>query len=161
MNEARIYEEEVRMRELKRRNYQREVNTQQILFMAGEYDFTVVKISDDHLQLIKGVKKLSMYPGTSKAVWHSNPAFAHLTRKGFRIKNIEKFIIEDFINDTNKPKPQAPPPETKSKAEVLGECPCGGHFVKRYNNTSKSAFLGCSNYPKCKRTKQIFINKTN
>lgn len=36
----------------------------------------------------------------------------------------------------------------------FGVCGCGGVFVERINRSTKQAFLGCSNYPSCKKTKQ-------
>lgn len=36
-----------------------------------------------------------------------------------------------------------------------GKCSCGGIFKKRKNNLNNQQFLGCSNYPKCKKTKPI------
>lgn len=36
-----------------------------------------------------------------------------------------------------------------------GECSCGSHLVRRANKKTKEEFLGCSDYPKCKKTKSI------
>lgn len=40
-----------------------------------------------------------------------------------------------------------------------GVCDCGHDFVIRTNKSNGEKFLGCSNYPKCKKTKQLI--KTN
>lgn len=54
-------------------------------------------------------------------------------------------------------------PEIKHKLELdfnkyfypNGKCSCGGAFKERINSSNGNNFLGCSNYPKCKNTKQI------
>ena len=36
------------------------------------------------------------------------------------------------------------------------KCPgCGSHMVPRTNKTNNSTFLGCSNYPRCKKTQKF------
>lgn len=35
----------------------------------------------------------------------------------------------------------------------FGKCECGSHFVERINKQTNQKFLGCSSYPKCKKTK--------
>jgi hypothetical protein len=37
----------------------------------------------------------------------------------------------------------------------FGKCECGSPMTKRVNQKSKQEFLGCCNYPKCKKTKVI------
>ena len=39
--------------------------------------------------------------------------------------------------------------------ELHGKCSCGNHWVIRVNSTTKLKFLGCSDYPNCKRTKTL------
>jgi len=34
----------------------------------------------------------------------------------------------------------------------FGKCECGNPLTQRINSRSKEIFLGCSNYPKCKKT---------
>jgi hypothetical protein len=37
----------------------------------------------------------------------------------------------------------------------FGKCSCGSPIQERINKTTKQKFLGCSNYPNCKQTKNI------
>jgi hypothetical protein len=36
-----------------------------------------------------------------------------------------------------------------------GQCVCGGTFKKRKNSRDNTFFLGCSNYPLCKNTREF------
>jgi len=42
--------------------------------------------------------------------------------------------------------------ETEKELTVIGKCKCGGDLRIIYNKKSRSYFIGCSNYPKCKIT---------
>ena|SRR5688572_3007005 len=46
-------------------------------------------------------------------------------------------------------------PNKGIKIQEYGKCNCGGFMVKRQNREDKSYFLGCSMYPKCKKTKPL------
>ena len=37
----------------------------------------------------------------------------------------------------------------------FGKCDCGNPLCERINKLSKQKFLGCTDYPKCKKTKSI------
>jgi len=39
--------------------------------------------------------------------------------------------------------------------KIYGKCSCGNTWILRKNNNTNIDFLGCSNYPKCKNTKNI------
>lgn len=45
--------------------------------------------------------------------------------------------------------------ENKAFDAIHGTCSCGGRWTVRVNRLSKSSFLGCTNYPKCKKSKSI------
>jgi restriction system protein len=46
--------------------------------------------------------------------------------------------------------------EVKNRYQSTVICPkCGGNLVERVSHTQGTSFLGCSNYPKCKFTKEI------
>ena len=113
------------------------------------------------LRITKGARKLDFFPRTVKAVWLSNPQFVHLTKKQLKIKNVNRFLVEEFLGQ-DKPllEKQPDPPPVKTKQEEYGNCLCGGVYVLRTNKTKQHHFLGCTNFPKCKRTKQIFKNQT-
>ena len=42
----------------------------------------------------------------------------------------------------------------KNSKQVSNKCDCGGNMIKRRNGSTGESFYGCSNYPKCKNTKQ-------
>jgi hypothetical protein len=69
-----------------------------------------------------------------------------------RIQDFKKFICLDWqgveINNSKRPKQNKPEP-------VYGACTCGGIFVKRTNRSDGGEFLGCSNFPTCRKTKQL------
>lgn len=46
--------------------------------------------------------------------------------------------------------------EKPAKKEA-GACKCGGKFVLRQNRKNKEYFYGCSNYPKCTKTRKVDI----
>lgn len=45
--------------------------------------------------------------------------------------------------------------EQKEFNDKYGVCDCGSDLVIRTNSKDKKNFLGCSSYPKCKKTKNI------
>jgi Nuclease-related domain len=46
-------------------------------------------------------------------------------------------------------------PETWALRLVPGPCPCGGQMVPRTRRSDGQAFLGCSRYPTCRRSRSI------
>jgi len=57
----------------------------------------------------------------------------------------------DFRSNGEK-KRQAKAEKQKIELDKLGKCSCGCQRVKRTNKSDGKIFLGCSNYPKCKKT---------
>lgn len=44
---------------------------------------------------------------------------------------------------------------TIEQEKKYGRCECGALRIKRTNRATKEEFLGCRNYPKCKKTSKI------
>jgi len=43
----------------------------------------------------------------------------------------------------------------KEQEDLYGRCTCGNLFTPRTNSLTGEKFLGCTNYPQCKRTKPL------
>jgi hypothetical protein len=75
-----------------------------------------------------------------------------LKRTMDRIQDFKQFICLDWqgvpINTSKKA------PQKKIEPE-FGFCHCGGILTLRTNRQDGNKFLGCLNYPKCKRTQSI------
>lgn len=49
-----------------------------------------------------------------------------------------------------------PKPKVGDKCDRIG---CKGHFVERTNSKTNAKFIGCSEFPKCKRSYSINLRK--
>lgn len=43
----------------------------------------------------------------------------------------------------------------EKRLSPYGKCSCGGTFRIRKNHSTKELFAGCSNYPKCRKSKSL------
>ena len=44
---------------------------------------------------------------------------------------------------------------SEARKYKFGKCECGSAMCERKNKLTKEVFLGCTDYPKCKKTKKI------
>jgi ssDNA-binding Zn-finger/Zn-ribbon topoisomerase 1 len=58
-------------------------------------------------------------------------------------------LRKDLVHDAKCEKPAR---------KEAGACKCGGKFVLRQNRKNKEYFYGCSNYPKCTKTREVDID---
>jgi DNA topoisomerase-1 len=60
--------------------------------------------------------------------------------------------------DIEKPENGDAKVETKKVAEIVGKCQgagCSGNLVVRFSSKTRQSFIGCSKYPKCRKTYSI------